>query len=331
MTAPHRVLVLMGGPSAEHAISLKSGHGVAGALAQRGFDARPLIIPQDVPLEDAAAWTRVALLRERGDIVFIALHGVFGEDGSIQQLCEELHLAYTGSGPAASRLGMDKLASRQRFSEAGLQVPRWRALPAGCTDAASLQGLRYPLIVKPSNQGSSIGITKVTRPAELGAALQEAGRYGAVTLVEEFIEGRELTVGVLGARALPVIEIAPKQSWFDFTAKYTQGMTEYHVPAALDEAVARHIQDIGLRAHQVVGCRHMSRADILLAAEQEPVLLEVNTIPGFTPTSLLPKAAGAMGVTYDELCERLVLMAWEDATPGAAGTRAKSMTAAAGT
>ncbi len=305
-----KVVVLMGGPSEEHDISLKSGHGAAHALQQRGFHVESVAIPRHLSVEDAASWTRAAIQRAGADVVFIALHGAFGEDGTIQQVCEELHVAYTGSDAAASRLGMDKIASRQRFIQAGLDVPRWRALPSGSRELDWLDGWRFPLVVKPSAQGSSIGVSVVHDRNALPAALEEAGRHGTTVLIEAFVKGRELTVGVLGEQALPIVEVIPKTTFFDFTAKYTVGMTEYHVPAVLDEPLVRRVQDAGLRAHQATGCRHFSRTDLILDASQRPVILEVNTIPGLTPTSLLPKAASCLGLSYETLCEQLVQMAW---------------------
>ena len=350
------LVVLMGGPSSEYAISLKSGQGVVDALVRRGWKPKPLVIPQHLSAEAALQWTHETLQHLGVDVVFLALHGAFGEDGTIQQLCEELQVAYTGSDVAASRLGMDKIASRQRFIEAGLHVPPWRTIPAGPVPGAALpvpreskilrdlspkspcggfqgrlvlpnrsaisqgldaaahvEGLAYPLIVKPFNQGSSIGVSKVMRPAGLGAALEQARQYSATVIVEAYIAGREVTVSVLGGRALPVVEIVPSRALFDYAAKYTSGLTAYHVPAVFERSVFRAVQEAGRRAHEAIGCRHFSRADMILSHAQVPVVLEVNTIPGFTPTSLLPKAAAAVGISYEALCEQLVVMAYKSA------------------
>jgi len=303
-----KVAVVMGGPSEEHAVSLKSGHGAAEALARRGWFVEPLEIPR-MTIDETRGWVTQAIRRVSPDVVFIALHGTFGEDGTIQQLCEELHVAYTGSDASASRLGMDKIASRQQFSRAGLHVPRWRAVTATHLEPSMLTGMRYPLVVKPFNQGSSVGVSLVARPDDLPQALQRARRYSSTVLVEEFIKGREVTVGVLGEEALPIIEIVPTHPFFDFAAKYTAGVTDYHVPAALDAATTHTVQDAGRRAHEAIGCRHFSRTDLILSDEQVPIVLEVNTIPGLTPTSLLPKAAASLGISYDDLCEQLVVMA----------------------
>jgi len=314
-----KVAVLMGGPSEEHAISLKSGEGVTAALRRRQWPVEPVVIPKTLSVRAAGDFVRRALKHAGAEAAFIALHGTFGEDGTIQQLCEDLHLAYTGSDAKASRLGMDKIASRRRFEETGLPVPRWRAIDCAAGERPSrVDGLAFPLVVKPACQGSSLGVSIVRRPNALVEAVTAAARYDAQVIVEEWVDGRELTVGILGEHALPVIEIRAPNGFFDFTAKYTPGATEYLVPAPLPPEVAQLVQTIGLMAHRAVGCRHLSRADLILSKERVPVLLEVNTIPGFTPTSLLPKSAACVGVSYDELCEQLVLMAHAPAAVGAA-------------
>jgi len=282
---------------------------VAAALAKRHWSVEPIVIPRDVTIEDACEMTRGALQHLHADVAFIALHGTFGEDGTIQQLCEELHMAYTGSDPTASRLGMDKVASRTRFQHVGLSVPRWHLVDLHTRMAVPPIPLTYPVVVKPTHQGSSLGVSIVHDEQGLPNALALAGQYGSSVLVEEFVRGKEVTVGVLGEEPLPVIEIHPHQPFFDFTAKYTAGHTEYLVPAPLPTEVATHIQGVGLAAHRALHCRHLSRTDIMLSEQGVPVVLEVNTIPGFTPTSLLPKAAACVGMSYEQLCEQLVLMA----------------------
>ena len=308
------VAVLMGGPSGEHEISLKSGHGVAEALMGRGWSVEPVVIPQATSLAAAGEFVKGALRQCRADVAFIALHGSFGEDGTIQRICEELRIAYTGSNPQASSLGMDKVASRRRFEEAGLAIPRWHLIEMNAARptaaiAKRLKRLSRPLVVKPTQQGSSLGVSIVRQDHELQPALEEAARYGRHILIEEFVSGREMTVGVLGEEPLPIVEIRPSQPFFDFAAKYTAGLTEYVVPAPLRPSVAATVQAAGAAAHRALGCRHLSRADIILTPQGVPVVLEVNTIPGFTPTSLLPKAAACAGLSYEELCEQLVTMA----------------------
>lgn len=311
MSGSLRVAVLMGGPSAEHDISLKSGHGVVNALIARRWPAEPVVIPKALSVKSACSFAQSALRAQRADVAFIAVHGAFGEDGTIQQVCEALRIPYTGSDPVASRLGMDKIASRKRFEEAGLLVPRWQVIDAGDRRSAARARYAYPLMVKPASQGSSLGVCLVKREEGLADALKTAGRYGPQVLVEEFVAGHELTVGILDEEPLPIVEIRPHQPFFDFTAKYTAGSTDYLVPAPLAPPVAKRVQAAGLTAHRALGCRHLSRADIILNRDEEPVLLEINTIPGFTPTSLLPKAAACAHLSYEALCERLVEMAWQ--------------------
>ncbi|MBI4342727.1 MAG: D-alanine--D-alanine ligase, partial [Candidatus Omnitrophica bacterium] len=218
------------------------------------------------------------------------------------------HLAYTGSDARASRLGMDKIASRRRFEAAGLRVPRWRVIELAQSSAV-IRGFSYPLVVKPSDQGSSLGVSVVRHEAQLQPAIEQAAAFNAPVLIEEFVAGREVTAGVLGDEPLPVVEIHPHHAFFDFAAKYTAGETDYLVPAPLPEDLAAQVQAAGMAAHRALGCRHLSRTDIIVRPDGTPVVLEVNTIPGFTPTSLVPKAAACAGISYDELCERLVLMA----------------------
>jgi len=314
-----KVAVLMGGPSGEHEVSLKSGHGVVEALTRRRWPVQPVIIPKACAVDEACETARCALLASGADVAFLALHGPFGEDGTIQSLCEALHLAYTGSTARASRLGIDKAASRKRFAAAGLAVPRWELLD-GSAQPVRVTRCAYPLVVKPVSQGSSLGVSIVREEAQLPAAFAEAGRYGPRILIEEFVAGREVTVGVLGDEPLPVVEIRPTHPFFDYTAKYTPGATDYLVPAPLPPDLAASVQAAGLAAHRALGCRHLSRTDLILRPDGVPVVLEVNTIPGLTPTSLLPKAAACVHLGYDELCEQLLLMA-AHGMPHAAASR----------
>jgi D-alanine-D-alanine ligase len=318
-----RVAVLMGGPSEEHDVSLRSGQGIVEALRRRGWAAEPLAIPKTAGVEEACAWTREALRRLAPDVAFIALHGAFGEDGTIQELCDALPLPYTGSTAATSRLGIDKAAAKRRFAAAGLAIPRGHVVDLAVRPLR-LGRRAFPLVVKPIGQGSSLGVSIVEREAQLPDALTLARRYGSRVLLEEFVAGRELTVGVVGEEPLPVVEIRTTHAFFDFAAKYTAGMTEYLVPAPLPASVEADVKAAGLRAHQALGCRHLSRADMILRDDGVPAILEVNTIPGFTPTSLLPKAAACAGISYDDLCERLVMMALQERAPAMASPVAKS-------
>ena len=314
-----RVVVVMGGPSAEHDISLKSGRGVVEALRHRQFISEPLVIPQTLTVTEACEFTTRALKPLQPDVVFIALHGPFGEDGTVQAICDELHVTYTGSGPQASRLGMDKVSSRLQFERSKIPVPRWLLINPVALEhlRAMLAMVHFPVVVKPTNQGSSIGVSIASDRDGFLKAVEEAGRYDSRVLVEEFVRGREVTVGILGSRALPIVEIQSSHPFFDYTAKYTPGQTTYRVPAPLEPSVTRRVQACGLRAHRALGCRHFSRVDLILDEHDRPVVLEVNTIPGFTATSLLPKAAACIGMSYDELCEQLVIMAWQSRSAGA--------------
>ena len=307
-----KVAVLMGGPSGEHDISLKSGHGIVEALTRRGWSVTPVTIPRFLSVEAACDMTRKSMLSTGTDAVFLALHGPFGEDGTVQELSEKMHLAYTGSNAHTSRIGMDKVASKKRFQDAGLTVPQgvvidWARHPK------VPDGVMLPVVVKPAGQGSSLGVSIIRTQEGLEPAIQEAARHDPRVLIETFIQGRELTVGVFGDEALPIVEVRPHHQFFDFASKYTAGMTDYLVPAPVPPEVASAVQAVGLKAHRALGCRHLSRTDLILTEEGVPVVLEINTIPGFTPTSLVPKAAGCLGISYDELCEQLLMMAWHDA------------------
>ncbi len=296
----------MGGRSSEREISLRSGAAVVEALAAAGVTAVALDMQEDTEQE-----VRRLIFKNGIDIVFVAMHGGFGEGGALQRILGKIGIPFTGPGEAASRLAMDKLLSRRAFAKAGLQVPRTRALGRRSTLLSS-GWWRYPLVVKPRSEGSSIGIALVDSRSQLRPALESALRFGDIALAEEFIEGRELTVSVLDQRTLPVVEIIPKSRFFDFQAKYEKGSTEYRVPADLDPKVAETVQRDALAAYRALGCRHLSRIDIILKEGRIPVILEVNTIPGMTSVSLFPKAARAAGLSFEDLCVQLVQLAWRD-------------------
>jgi len=293
-----RVGVLMGGPSSERAISLKSGRAVAAALRGRGVEVVEIGEKEDI---------KIGVRKHRIALAFIALHGRFGEDGQIQSFLEEEGIPYTGSGVAASRLAMDKNASREKFRQAGLTVPDFRLYHRG--EDRLPPPFPGSLVVKPAREGSSIGLTITRSPRDYEGACRTAGRYDELILVERYIPGRELTVGVLDKEALPVIEIVPKNNFFDFEAKYTKGMTEFILPAQLPEERYREIQTVALRAHRALGCYAYSRTDIILGRDGRIYLLEVNTIPGFTATSLFPQAAARAGIDFGDLCVKLLDMA----------------------
>lgn len=290
-----RIGILAGGPSSEREISLKSGEAVYNTLKDAGFETVFMDISEHIE-ED---------IREaRIDKAFIALHGGFGEDGTIQSILENLKIPYTGSGPEASRLALDKLASRIIFEEAGLKVPRYKAL--GKNDEIEIGALRLPLIVKPQREGSSVGLSLVLGLNGLGEACREAFRYGDMILVEEYIKGRELTVGILDDRPLPVIEIIPAGNFYDYNAKYKSPETKYVVPAPIKRTVFKEAQTAGIRAHRALGCRSFSRVDMILGEDGIIYVLEINTIPGLTSRSLLPKAAQEVGIDFAALCRRIL-------------------------
>lgn len=292
------VAVLKGGSSAEREVSLRSGAAVARALREAGV----IVTELDVRGPDFE-------LPFGTEVVFVALHGTFGEDGSVQQILEECKVPYTGSGPAASARAFDKVAAKQAFVAAKIPTPRYKVLEAARPDAARLARLELPLVVKPARQGSSVGIEIVRHRSELEQACVDAGRYDEQLVVEEFVEGRELTVGIFEDRPLPVVEIRPRQKFFNYEAKYTPGQTDYVVPARLDRVTAARAQFLAHKAHNCLGCRDLSRVDLMLGENGALYVLEVNTIPGFTATSLVPKAAKAAGLSFQKLCFRLVEMA----------------------
>ena len=288
-----RVAVLMGGPSSERQVSLASGAAVAKALQSRGYD----VLEIDQP-------GREVLIPGGVEAVFIALHGTFGEDGQLQEILQRRGMPYTGSGPEASRSAFDKLVSKSIFERAALNVPRYEVLRPGMR-----RTLPLPVVVKPPREGSSVGLSRVRTEAEWEQALELGFRHDKELLVEAFIPGAELTVGLVADQVLPVVEIRAPDGWYNYTAKYTKGMTEYLVPAPIPAPVARQCQEMALGAYQALGCRGMGRVDIRLTPDGVPFVLEMNTIPGFTETSLLPKAARAAGIDFPELCERILNLA----------------------
>ena len=303
-----RIGVLMGGPSSERAISLKSGHAVYEALRKAGLS----VVAIDIATDSQTQASRV-IRSHRIDCAFIALHGRFGEDGQIQEVLEGLGLPYTGSGALASRLAMDKIGSLRIFQMHGLFVPRFEVLAMASHNLNWMRHMRlgFPVVVKPAAGGSSIGLSIVEDSRGLDRAVDEAFRYDSRVILQEYISGREITVGILEERALSVIEIVPKNKFFDYEAKYQAGMTEYIVPARLPGAVARQAQKAALAAHKLLGCWACSRVDIILDGGNRPFLLEINTIPGMTATSLLPKAAAVTGMDFTALCLKLVELAYE--------------------
>jgi len=295
-----KVGVLFGGRSAEREISLISGSGVLQALKSKGIDAHAF---------DPAERSLAELAAEQFDRVFIALHGRYGEDGTLQGALELLGIPYTGSGVMASSVGMDKITTKIVWLAAGVPTPKY--ITIGADDAVDAAGivaaLGLPLIVKPPLEGSTIGITKVVDAAGLQAAVDLARQYDKAVLVEQFIQGREFSVPVLGsgptARALPIVEIVAPEGNYDYQNKYFTDDTKYHCPAPLDEATTKAIQAHVVNAYRALGCEGWSRIDVLLReSDNQPFLLEVNTSPGMTTHSLVPMAARAEGTSYEDLC-----------------------------
>ncbi len=327
-----RVALLMGGRSAEREISLRTGHGIARALRNLGHEVTAVdaadgrLIPSGdersaLPLEGGTQLPTVSVQAvtnteaiNQAEVVFVALHGGAGEDGTIQALLELAGKPYTGSGVLASALAMNKAMSKCIFEHAGIPTPTWQLLE-GSEAQTVVEADRlgdYPMVVKPNRQGSTVGLTIVARPEDLPGALDLAFEYDHEVLIEQYIPGRELTVALLGDEALPIVEIKPRSGLYDYEAKYTAGMSEYVCPADLPEPLAARIRELGRRAAQALECTGVSRADFRLSPAGEPYCLEVNTIPGMTPTSLVPMAAKARGMSYDQLVGRMLELAEAD-------------------
>ena len=291
-----KVTVLSGGPSAEREVSLKSGQAVAAALKSLGYEVHVADIAPD----------SLAALDSPADVVFIALHGAFGEDGRLQRILESRGIRYTGSGPEASAMAMDKVAAKCRFIEADVPTPRFDVVTPDQVVELAAQW-RPPVVLKPIADGSSVDISIARDPAALGQTLSTlVMKYGRC-LIEQFIEGVELTVGVLQDQALPPIQIRTKREFYNYEAKYLDNDTEYLFDMSLPPAVLTRVQELSVKASQALGCRDFCRVDWMVEARTlQPFALEVNTIPGFTDHSLLPKAAARVGIDFAELCRRIV-------------------------
>lgn len=294
-----RVGVIMGGPSAEREISLGSGRRVLEALRLKGYDAAGI----DWTGADCNLWSE--LRRERVEVAFLALHGTLGEDGCVQGLLECCGIPYTGSSVLASALAMDKVASRRVFSEESIDSPRWCVYRG----AADVLRIGLPLVVKPSREGSSIGISIVREEGQLAQALHIASRLHGVVLLEEYVRGREIEVAVLDGEVLGDVEIQPQGEFYDYAAKYQRDDTRYLVPAPLSLAERQLCHDLARRAHAALGCTGASRTDLLLTPHGRAVCLEVDTLPGLTERSLLPKIAEQGGIDFPTLVERILASA----------------------
>jgi D-alanine-D-alanine ligase len=295
-----KIGVLMGGLSAEREVSLKSGAAVHQVLLARGYNAVAVDVGHDVGQ---------VLVREGVDVAFVCLHGRLGEDGAVQGVLEMMGIPYTGSGVLASALAMNKIYAKTVFQASGLTVAPYRVLRKG--EQLDLTSLAFslPVVIKPSQEGSSVGVSIVKSDAGIGPALAEAFRYDEEILVEQFVKGREIQVGILDDRALGAIEIVPKKEFYDFEAKYTAGMAEHILPAPLPGPLYRKVLDAGEQAHCCLGCSCYSRVDFLVTEGGDCYLLEVNTLPGMTALSLLPEIAGGAGIGFEELVERILASA----------------------
>lgn len=287
----------MGGPSAEREISLLSGNGVLAALREKGVDAHAF---------DPVVNSLFDLPREKFDRVFIALHGRFGEDGTVQGVLETLKIPYTGSGVMGSALSMDKWRTKLIWQAAGIPTPRYRMLTADSDWVKVVDDLKLPLIVKPAREGSSIGVTKVRTVNELPPAFQLAVKLDPLVIAEEFIAGQELTASVVGGEALPLIRIEAPQGDYDYKNKYFTDVVKYHCPAGVRADVEADIRSLTLIAFRVLGCDGWGRADMMLTADGRVSFLEMNTSPGMTSHSLVPIAARAVGLSYPDLCVRIL-------------------------
>jgi D-alanine-D-alanine ligase len=329
-----KIAVLMGGTSPERDVSLATGRALSEALRSSGHDVVAIdaaggrLIPEEndratagirrqppgsgelAKLSDAQLAGRLEELPELEDTaaIFVALHGGSGEDGRVQAVLDLRGIPYTGSGPLGSALAMDKLVSKELFLSGDVPTPPWLVGPVKTSQVENELG-GYPVVVKPSKEGSTVGVSVVRDGSELAAALEVASGYTGPPIVERFVAGQELAVGVLGDKALPIVEIRPSHEIYDYECKYTKGMSEYEVPAPLSKECTEEVQELAVRAHRVLRLSAYSRVDFRLDRKGRPWCLEANSLPGMTATSLIPKAAAAAGITFEDLCERIVKLA----------------------
>ncbi len=301
-----KIAVLMGGPSAEREVSLRTGAAIHKALLAKGYNAVAIDLePKNLAQQLAA---------QQIEVVFNAIHGLYGEDGCVQGQLNMLGIPYTGSGVLSSALAMDKIMSKRIFVADGIPTPNFifiKKQPLVDCVKIIVSKFSFPLVIKPPSQGSSVGVEIVQNQDGLESSLQNAFQYDDELLIEEFIAGRELTVSV--ARfdgqviALPIIEIVPNSGVYDYTSKYTLGATNYIVPAPVDEDTTRKVQELAVRSYAALGCAGVARADVMLDQNKNAYVLEVNTVPGMTATSLVPKSAKVYGLDFEELCEKILL------------------------
>lgn len=304
-----RIAVLMGGTSGEREVSLRSGGAIAKALRDLGYEVLEIDVGQEVV-------EQVAELRGSADTAFIALHGRLGEDGTVQGLLELMAIPYTGSGVMASAMAMDKIMSKQLFRANAIPVADDVVVTVADIESLGLEGvaegvsldLGFPCIVKPNCEGSTLGANRARNVEELEEALEDALSYDEQLIVERYIEGRELTVGLIGGEpvVLPVLEVVASKGIYDYECKYTKGMTEYIVPALIPEELSYELKRLSLKAHKVLGCEGFSRVDFMMDSGGRAYCLEVNTIPGMTELSLIPKAAKAAGISFAQVVEMIL-------------------------
>jgi len=297
-TIPKKIAVLMGGPSSERDVSLATGRGISKALRSLGADV------VEVDVRDAKFE-----LPDDVDLAFIALHGTFGEDGQVQRILEARGVVYTGEGVEESRLAFDKIRSKEKFREHQVITPEWETI-----GAHQRPRMQLPIVVKAPRQGSTVGVHIVKKAEDLESAIANAAEYDRELLIERFVPGRELTIGILGDQVLPILEIIPKGGFYDFTNKYpflnpkAGGGAQHVCPAKIDPGKTKEIQDLALRAYRALGLEVYSRVDAILSETGQPFVLEINTIPGMTEASLLPEAAAAAGISYVDLCARIIAL-----------------------
>ena len=302
MTKPNKIAVLMGGPGEEREISLQSGKAIQLALEAIGYNV--LSITMENKLGDIISDLHSV------DLVFLGLHGSIGENGTIQGFLESLGVKYTGSDPLSSAICMDKNISKIIARDSKVNTPNWKIVTRN--QMLGEDNFEFLIVIKPNDQGSTVGLTIVHDESELGPALDLAFNYSSSVMVEQFIEGRELTVTLIGGKALPVCEIIPSHELYDYECKYTSGMSKYVCPADIDLDLTKRVQEITERLFDVLKCRHYSRADFRLDHEDNLWFLEMNTLTGMTDTSLAPMAAKAAGFSFNDLIDRIVLQAWSE-------------------
>jgi D-alanine-D-alanine ligase len=295
-----RIGVMMGGLSREREISLKTGKAVLKALVEKGYNACSIDVGHDVA---------ETLIKEGIECAFIALHGRFGEDGTIQGMLELMRIPYTGSGVLSSALALHKIMAKKFFLCERIPTPSFEAIQRQDIEKESLKNisLALPLVVKPAREGSTIGVSIVRTEEELVLSLKEAGKYDEEILVEKFLGGKEITVGILEDIPLPIIEIVPKSGFYNYHSKYTKGETQYIIPARIPREKYLYAQEIGLKAFRALGCSGFARVDLMTDEQSNPFVIDVNTMPGMTETSLLPQAASYAGIPFEDLVERILL------------------------